>query len=52
MCLGATVLVSPGIEYFFSSSLKLLLDSAALEGATEWKQGQRQCKGKKEEVRK
>ena len=50
MCLGATVWVSQGIERFFSLSHKLLLDGAALEGATEWKQGQRE--GDMEEVRK
>ena len=48
MCLGATMLVSQGIERFFSSSQKLLLDSAALEGATGWKPGQ--CEGDEEEV--
>lgn len=50
MCLGAVAIDSPGIEWL-SSSHKIPVDSAALEGAAEGKQDLRWCEGEKEEER-
>lgn len=36
MCLVAPVLDSPGRDHFFPSSHAVLLDSTAVQGATEW----------------